>query len=87
MKIIDIDESGQWLGSLAIGKERNNWIYEILESSFLGFTHIDPNTIGIQDLCKSALPNLCQKTGTSYVKRIFERLTRQIIITFYYNQE
>ncbi len=24
MKIIDIDESGQWLGSLAIGKERNN---------------------------------------------------------------
>ncbi len=22
MKIIDIDESGQWLGSLAIGKER-----------------------------------------------------------------
>jgi len=23
MKIIDIDESGQWLGSLAIGKKRN----------------------------------------------------------------
>jgi hypothetical protein len=24
MKIIDIDESGQWLGSLAIGKKRND---------------------------------------------------------------
>jgi len=87
MKIIDIDESGQWLGSLAIGKKRNKWIYEILESSFLGFTQIDPNTIRGQDLCKSALPNLCQKSGTSYIKRIFEKLTRQIIITFYYNQE
>jgi hypothetical protein len=24
MKILDIDESGQWLGSLAIGKERKS---------------------------------------------------------------
>ena len=48
---------------------------------------MDPDTIQRQELCKSALPNFCQKTGTSYVKRIFEKLTREIIITFYYNQE
>ena len=53
----------------------------------LGFTQIDPDSIQRQELCKSALPNLCQKTGTSYMKRIFEKLTRGIIITFYYNQE
>ena len=70
MKIIDVDETGQWLGSLAIG-----------------FTQIDPDTIQRNELCKSALPNLCQKTGITYIKRIFEKLTREIIITFYYNQE
>ncbi|CAF1106698.1 unnamed protein product [Rotaria sordida] len=70
MKIIDIDESGQWLGSLAIG-----------------FIQINPDSIQRQELCKSAIPNICQKTGISYVKRIFERLTRQTVITFYYNQD
>ncbi|UJR16205.1 hypothetical protein I4U23_003115 [Adineta vaga] len=70
MKIVDIDETGQWLGSLAIG-----------------FTQIDPNSIRKEDLCKSALPNLCQKDGISYMKRICDKLTREIIITFYYNQD
>ncbi|CAF1108707.1 unnamed protein product [Adineta ricciae] len=70
MKIIDIDETGQWLGSLAIG-----------------FTQIDPSSIHREDLCKSALPNLCHKDGISYMKRIFEKLTREIVITFYFNQD
>ncbi|CAF2400843.1 unnamed protein product [Rotaria sp. Silwood2] len=70
MKIVDIDESGQWLGSLAIG-----------------FIQIDPGSIQRHELYKSAIPSICQKTGVSYVKRIFERLTRQTVITFYYNQE
>jgi len=54
---------------------------------YIGFTQFNPNSLQRSDLCKSALPNLCQKTGTSYLKRIFETLTRDIIITFYYNQE
>ncbi|CAF3368499.1 unnamed protein product [Rotaria sp. Silwood1] len=70
MQIVDIDESGQWLGSLAIG-----------------FIQMDPGSIQRHELCKSAIPNICQKTGISYVKRIFERLTRQTVITFYYNQD
>ncbi|CAF1472142.1 unnamed protein product [Adineta steineri] len=70
MKIIDVDETGQWLGSLAIG-----------------FTQIDPDSIQRKDLCKSSLPNLCFKDGISYIKRISDKLTRQIIITFYYNQD
>lgn len=70
MKIVDVDHTGQWLGSLAIG-----------------FTQFNPNFLQPEDLCKSALPNLCSKTGTSYLKRIFETLTRDIVITFYYNQD
>jgi hypothetical protein len=34
MKIIDIDQTGQWLGSLAIGNEIHDGIYEIIKSSF-----------------------------------------------------
>jgi hypothetical protein len=45
------DQTGQWLGSLAIGNERNEGIYPILESSFLDFPHIDPDSIHRQELC------------------------------------
>ncbi|CAF0976641.1 unnamed protein product [Rotaria magnacalcarata] len=70
MKIVDIDQSGQWLGSLAIG-----------------FIQTNPDNIQSRDLCKSAIPSICQKTVVSYVKRIFDKLTRNTVITFYYNQE
>ncbi|CAF1034839.1 unnamed protein product [Rotaria sordida] len=59
----------------------------LMGSLAIGFTQIDPNTIQIHELCKSAVPNICQKTGLSYVKRIFDKLTNQTVISFYYNQE
>ncbi|CAF4036376.1 unnamed protein product, partial [Rotaria sordida] len=45
----------------------------LMGSLAIGFTQIDPNTIQIHELCKSAVPNICQKTGLSYVKRIFDK--------------
>ena len=88
MEIVDVDESGQWLGSLAIGR-KYPWRYRacVESTAAVGFTQVDPDSIQRSDLCKSALPNLCQKDGASYIKRIFEKLSRQIVITFYYNQE
>ena len=51
-----------------------------------GFTQINPNQIRQDELLNSALPNLCKQTGVSYIKRIFEIVHREVIITFYFNQ-
>jgi len=69
LKVIDTDDTRQWLGSLAIG-----------------FTQLDPNSIPRNDLNRSALPNLSKQTGTSYIKRISDVLTKNCIITLYFNQ-
>ncbi len=53
----------------------------------LGFTQVDPNTIRQDDLPKSALPNLSPSNKFSYVKRLYETLTKQLCIIFYYNPE
>ena len=52
-----------------------------------GFTQVDPNTIRQEDLPKSALPNLSPTNKCSYVKRLYETLTKQLCIIFYYNPE
>ncbi|CAF1291469.1 unnamed protein product [Adineta steineri] len=70
LKIVEVDETRQWCGSLAIG-----------------FTQVDPNTIQQEDLPKSALPNLSSTNNFSYVKRLYETLTKQLCIIFYYNPE
>ncbi|CAF1197888.1 unnamed protein product, partial [Rotaria sordida] len=38
----------------------------LMGSLAIGFTQIDPNTIQIHELCKSAVPKICQKTGLSF---------------------
>lgn len=89
MRIIDNDETGQWLGSLAVGK-MTTWIIDLYAFwiyLILGFTQKDPATIQQRDLLKSALPTICQQTTVSYVKRIFEKLTRYTIVIFYYNEQ
>ena len=53
----------------------------------LGFTQVDPATIQQTDLPKSALPNLGLNNKFSYVKRLYETLTKQLCIIFYYNPE
>jgi len=70
LKIIDVDETRQWCGSLAIG-----------------FTQIDPSSIPQAELPKSALPNLGQSLKNSYVRRLYETLTKQLCIIFYYNPD
>ncbi len=55
--------------------------------SILGFTQVDPSTIRQEDLPKSALPNLSLTNKFSYVKRLYETLTKQLCIIFYYNPE
>ncbi|CAF5125701.1 unnamed protein product, partial [Rotaria sp. Silwood1] len=65
LKIVEVDETRQWCGSLAIG-----------------FTQVDPNTIRQEDLPKSALPNLSSTNKCSYVKRLYETLTKQLCIIF-----
>lgn len=70
LKILEVDETRQWCGSLAIG-----------------FTQVDPNTINQEDLPKSALPNLSLMNKFSYVKRLYETLSKQLCIVFYYNPE
>ena len=52
-----------------------------------GFTQVDPSTIRQEDLPKSALPNLSPTNKCSYVKRLYETLTKQLCIIFYYNLE
>ncbi|CAF3272931.1 unnamed protein product [Rotaria socialis] len=70
LKIVEVDETRQWCGSLAIG-----------------FTQVDPGTIRQEDLPKSALPNLSPTNKFSYVKRLYETLTKQLCIIFYYNPD
>ena len=83
-----MDETRQWCGSLAIGKVPNRSDNRTYGSSFfLGFTQVDPETIEQSDLPKSALPNLGLNNKFSYVKRLYETLTKQLCIVFYYNPE
>lgn len=89
---MEVDETRQWCGSLAIGKEKNSLPWRHVDnpcgSSFiLGFTQVDPETIQQADLPKSALPNLALNNKFSYVKRLYETLTKQLCIVFYYNPE
>ncbi|CAF0829418.1 unnamed protein product [Didymodactylos carnosus] len=71
IKIVDIDETKQWCGSLAIG-----------------FTQVDPSLINQKDLPKTASPNLSQITsGKSWLKRLYETLSKHLIITFFYNMD
>ena len=80
-RFIDMDETGQWLGSSVVGNEKD------VRITISTFTQIDPNSIQSNELCKSVLPNPYKKRGISYMKRFFERLSRRILITFYFNQE
>lgn len=93
LKIIDVDETRQWCGSLAIGefdiekKNSQNYIWKFSCQNKIGFTQIDPSSIPQSELPKSALPNLGQSLKSSYVKRLYETLTKQLCIIFYYNPE
>lgn len=88
LKIVEVDETRQWCGSLAIGnRKKTKEKMKEFNLIFLGFTQVDPNTIRQEDLPKSALPNLNLTNKFSYVKRLYETLTKQLCIIFYYNPE
>lgn len=53
----------------------------------IGFTQVDPSSIRQEDLSKSALPNLGPNMKNSYVKRLYETLTKHLCVIFYYNPE
>ena len=85
IKITDLDETGQWLGSLCIGTYKTRASRDA-SCDHSGFTQIDPSSLQKQDLCKSAIPNLCRKSGVSYVRRLCDDFSKQMVITFYYTR-
>ena len=87
LKVVEVDETRQWCGSLAIGLTNEGKFYDKTFVVFIGFTQVDPATIRQEDLPKSALPNLSLNNKFSYVKRLYETLTKQLCIIFYYNPE
>ena len=89
LRIVDVDETRQWCGSLAIGRTRRKEELVLRHVSFFiaGFTQVDPSSIRQEDLPKSALPNLGLNMKNSYVKRLYETLTKHLCIIFYYNPE